>query len=123
MPIDRRSHPRIPRPALAVRVREHDKYRWMPTECIDFNRHGMAISSSRPLTEGTRLIVAMEGVQSRLDEVLAVVHNCRQQHGTWRCGLQFRPQVEDGSTEVAATLKSIEEELLAEAPPRNNGTQ
>lgn len=84
-------------------MREQDRFRWTPVECIDFNRHGMAIAAARPLAEGSRLTVALEALDVRLEAINAVVHNCRRLHGAWRCGVQFRPAAAQTGDALSAT--------------------
>ncbi len=113
MPNERRQATRISRPPLTVRMRERNRFRWTPVECIDFNRHGMAIAATRPLPEGTRLSIALEALELRIEAIHAVVHNCRQIHGSWRCGLQFRPdppETRDGIA-TARLLSDLEKRL------------
>ena len=92
------------------------KGRWGKTEVtvIDFNRHGMSILVDQPLEAPKGLRLCLELDQLKLQDVHAVIHNCRSTDAygmkSFRVGVQFRTEATEqfDRTEVEKTLAALE---------------
>ncbi len=107
---DRRSKPRFPTEGLVVAVRRKGRLHRLEGLATNFNRHGVAIVLDQPIPKETTVYVTLSNGDTRVDEVIGVVHNCiAQQHG-YRCGIQFRTQsaMQFDQELVEATLRLLE---------------
>ncbi len=89
---DRRSQPRFRGLHLTAQLRLKGQFGRTPVQVLDFNRHGLAVRSDRPLPKDQVVFLSLDDGQQTLDRVIGVVHNCLDQDGGFRCGILFRTQ-------------------------------
>ena len=108
---ERRRKPRYPTDGLLVWVRKKGRLGHLEGFAQDFNRHGLAMLIDQPLPKDTTVYVSLFNDETRLDNVIGIVHNCIAQADGYRCGIQFRTyselQLDKAPTErVLATLEA-----------------
>lgn len=90
---DRRIKDRFPAARLRVQLREKGFFgRGKPpvaVTCLDLNRYGMAVLCPRPVDEGARLILDIEGKYINEPRVDARVMSCQPFQTGFRVSLQF----------------------------------
>ena len=115
---ERRTQPRFPGERICATVRI--KGRWgvrQSVSVIDFNRHGMSITTDRALNAPKGLCVGLTCDDLSLPDLHAVIHNCRAtvRDGTtsYRLGIQFRPGAKDqfDRAEVERMLERMEQRV------------
>ena len=92
---DRRTFPRVTSDDLQVGLRRRGHLGQLHGSVLDFNRHGVAVLMARPLPtdqENHEVVVSLRHGESRVDNIIGVVHTCFSQEGGFRCGIQFRTQ-------------------------------
>ncbi len=57
---------------------------------FDFNRYGLSMVLDQPLPQNATVFVNLLCGNARVDNIVAVVHNCVGLEHGYRCGLQFR---------------------------------
>ena len=89
---DRRSQPRYRGLRVCAQLRLKGQLSRMPVEVLDFNRHGLAVRSDRPLPKEQIVFLSIDDGEVFLDRVIGIVHNCLVQDDGFRCGIRFRTQ-------------------------------
>ena len=119
---ERRSLPRLVSEALAVTLRARGTLAQLVTTPLDFNRHGVAVLTHKPLAMDQQVFVTIAHRDVRIDQIVGVVHNCRSYGDDgYRCGIRFRTQSPDQLDKelVEAILIRLERDLLTRAPGRD----
>ena len=91
---DRRSQPRFAPEALSAFLRLKGELSRTTVTVLDFNRHGVAVQSDRPLPKEAHVFLCLDDGHTQLERVIGVVHNCLTLDGGYRCGIRFRTQSE-----------------------------
>ena len=89
---DRRSQPRYQGPGLCAQLRLKGQLSRTSVDVLDFNRHGLAVRSERPLPKDQIVFLSLDDGNQTVERVVGVVHNCLDQDGGFRCGIRFRTQ-------------------------------
>ena len=87
---DRRNKTRYPSDGLMVYVRRKGRLGRLEGLAQDFNRHGLAVVLDQPLQKETMVYLNLCSGETKLEQIIGVVHNCIGQDGGYRCGIQFR---------------------------------
>jgi hypothetical protein len=87
---ERRRQPRYPSDGLMVYVRRKGRFGQLEGLAVDFNRHGLALIIDQPLPKESLVFLALTSGETKVTDVLGVVHNCCSNPGGYRCGIQFR---------------------------------
>ena len=91
---ERRSKPRYPTDGLLVCVRRKGRLGLLEGLAQDFNRHGVAMLVDQPIPKNTKLYVSLLSGDTKLDNVIGIVHNCIALTDGYRCGIRFRTNSE-----------------------------
>jgi hypothetical protein len=115
---DRRSEPRYHGSGLCAQLRLKGQLGWSSVEVLDFNRHGAAVRSDRPLPKDQIVFLSLD--DGDLERVIGVVHNCLVLEGSYRCGIRFRTQssLQFDREIVESRLRALERTLAG-----RNGSQ
>ena len=89
-PVDRRLAARIAIPELLVTCRPQGRFRRFKVPVIDFNRFGLAMQVSAPLSLDQYVHLWLDQTRDRPMRLLGVVHNCVSHAAGYRCGVRFR---------------------------------
>jgi hypothetical protein len=87
---DQRSTARFKTDGLLVNVRRKGRLNRLEGLAQDFNRHGLSMIIDQPLVKESVVLVALILGDSRITNVVGVVHNCIAVEHGYRCGIQFR---------------------------------
>jgi hypothetical protein len=104
---ERRIHPRFDGREMRATVRQRGRIARSESTVVDFNRFGIALLTRRRLPKNKPIFLNLECHGIRLDNVVGVVHNCIDQAGEYRCGIQFRTR-----SELQLDQRQVEEALL-----------
>ena len=114
---ERRQRPRLPCPDLSVVVRPRGRLVGTAVRALDFNRFGIAVQTTQPLPRDRALFLRLAGRGVRLDNLVAVVHNCVREGEFYRCGIRFRTgsELQMDRLHVEYLLSRLEDTLTAVA--------
>ena len=88
---DRRWLPRFSGDPLTVALRTRGSFRRLTAQTLDFNRYGVALLATRPLSLDRPVFLELSHPQMATAlSVVGVVHNCVRQNDRFRCGIRFR---------------------------------
>lgn len=110
---DRRDRQRLDAAPLAVSLRPRGRLLAVAAEALDFNRHGIAIATDKPLGKDGKVYLSLRCGELRVDHLVGVVHNCVRMGGRYRSGIRFRPasDLQRDRQEVEALLAGLERAL------------
>ncbi|WP_417686977.1 hypothetical protein [Pseudidiomarina gelatinasegens] len=91
--VERRIKERYPAECLKVELSERGFFGRgrpsVPVSCLDLNRYGMAVFSTRPFETNARLNIRFEGKYIHQPRVAALVVNCHPWRAGFRVSIRF----------------------------------
>jgi hypothetical protein len=87
---ERRQTARYEATGLSVLVRPKGKLTTLDARALDFNRYGIAVHTSQPLTREQPVYLSLGLGDVRVNQLVGIVHNCVRQGERYRCGIRFR---------------------------------
>ena len=87
---ERRTTTRFAPNGMIVSVRRKGRLGHLQGPAHDFNRHGLALILDQPLPKDATVYVGLHAGETKLDNIIGVVHNCIALASGYRCGIQFR---------------------------------
>jgi len=87
---ERRTTTRFESDGMIVSVRRKGRLGQLQGPAHDFNRYGLALVLDQPLAKEATVYVSLHAGETKLDNVIGVVHNCIALTSGYRCGIQFR---------------------------------
>lgn len=107
---DRRQGPRFGAAGLDVALRRRGRFGAIAARALDFNRHGIAVSTTQPISKDRPVYLSLRCGAVCVDNVVGVVHNCVRQGNRFRCGIRFRlgSALQRDRRKVEALLQHLE---------------
>lgn len=112
--LERRKTSRLHLDGVHVLVRRKGRLARMMGIVVDFNRYGLAIVTDQPLNKEAVVYLSIVSAETRIDNIVGVVHNCVTSESAYRCGIQFRTgsPLQDERNLTEQRLKQLEQDFM-----------
>jgi len=110
-PSDRRELDRRSAHAMSATLRLQYRLGRIQAAVIDFNRHGMSVRLDQALPNHGGVDLDLQCGPIEIHGIVGVIHNCRGLgDGSFRCGVQFRPEarVQFDRNQIKEALEQLE---------------
>ncbi len=110
---ERRLKDRYPADGLVVSVRKKGGLLHLQGLATDFNRYGIALVLNQALAKDSKVYISLGFGDTRIQNVVGVVHNCVALQAGYRCGIQFRTAQQSEQMETNVRLQLLEDQFVA----------